>query len=552
MNPAIAEQNRTRAVLVAGLLALLVLSWFYLLGHRGLFNPDEGRYAEIPREMLESGNWLVPRLNGLVYIEKPPLQYWATAATYAVFGVSEWSARFYMGLCAFLTILMTAALAHRLWGSAAAWRAGIMLGSSFLLVLMAHELTLDTSLTFYTTLTIAAFCLAQDERTSPTARRHWMWLTWAGAAGAFLTKGLVALVLPAFTLLAYSLLQRHWSIWKRLHIASGLPLFLLLTLPWMVLMQRALPQFFDFFVVREHFERYLTMISNRYEPWWFFIPVFLVGVMPWAVPATRALIGGWRATRAPGAFNVRRLLWIWAAVVFLFFSASDSKLVPYILPMFPAVAVLMATAEEKRLSRDLRFTGGMLVTLGVLLCVAALLLQRLLAGSPRAVYFLELRPTLYVTALVAVLGGSLALRSRSGSLGLTAIVGLTGYLWAAGFLWGARVVQPVYSGAGLAAQLPAELYQGVPMFSVRTYDQTLPFYLRRTMTMVEEEGELMFGLQLEPQKGLKDLAAFEAEWQNAPQALAVVEPRTYKVLTEHGVPMVVRARDLKRLIVSRQ
>ena len=212
-----------------------------------------------------------------------------------------WAARLYTGLCGLLTVLITAALARRLWGNAAGWRAGFMSGSSLLLVLMGHQLTLDMSLTFYTTLTLAAFCIAQDSRTSPAARRYWMWLVWAAAAGAFLTKGLIALVLPGIALFAYSLLQRDWTIWRRLSLASGLPLFLLLALPWMVLMQRALPQFFDFFVVREHFQRYLTLISDRYEPWWFFIAILAGGSMPWLIPTVRALLGGWRASAAPGA-----------------------------------------------------------------------------------------------------------------------------------------------------------------------------------------------------------------------------------------------------------
>ena len=270
MTSATIQVQRRRIALLAVLLAF-TLSWLVLLGHRALFNPDEGRYAEIPREMFESGNWLVPRLNDLVYIEKPPLQYWATAASYAVFGTSDWSARFYTGLCGLLTVLISAGLAWRIWGPATAWRAGIMSGSSLLIVLMAHQLTLDMSLTFFTTLMLAAFCIAHDSRTADSRRRHWMWLAWAAAAGAYLTKGLVALVLPALTLLAYSIVQRQWSIWRQLSIASGLTFFLLLTLPWMLLMQREVPQFFDFFIVREHFARYLTMVSDRYEPWWFFL-----------------------------------------------------------------------------------------------------------------------------------------------------------------------------------------------------------------------------------------------------------------------------------------
>jgi 4-amino-4-deoxy-L-arabinose transferase-like glycosyltransferase len=548
-NSTVRLQSRHLALLAA--LLAITLSWFILLGYRALFNPDEGRYAEIPREMLVSGNWLVPRLNDLIYIEKPPLQYWATAVSYALFGPSEWSARLYTGLCGFLTVLISAGLAWRLWGPTTAWRAGIMSASSLLIVLMAHQLTLDMSLTFFTTLMLAAFCIAHDSRTVDSRRRHWMWLAWAAAAGAFLTKGLVALILPALTLLAYSIVQRQWSIWRQLSIARGLTLFLLLVLPWMLLMQRAVPQFFDFFIVREHFARYLTMVSNRYEPWWFFLAILVGGSLPWTIPTVRALLTGWRRSTTEERFDVRRFLWIWSVSVLVFFSASDSKLVPYILPMFPSVALLMATIEETQLRRDLRQTSVLLLVIGTTFLALAVLLPRLVPASPRGELFFDLRPVLFVDAVIALIGGVLATRD-GGSLRLAAIVGATGYLCAAALLWGARAVETVYSGESLATQLPPALYQNVPMFSVRTYDQSLPFYLRRTLTLVDEKGELAFGVQFEPHKGIPSLENFESQWQDLPQALAVVEPKTYALLQQHGVPMVVRARDLRRLIVSRQ
>ena len=172
--------------------------------------------------------------------------------------------------------------------------------------------------------------------------------------------------------------------------------------------------------------------------------------------------------------------------------------------------------------------------------------------SPRGAEFMDLRPVLFAVAAMALIGGAMATRNRAQSLRLTAIVGVTGYLCTASLLWGARAVNEVYSGESLAAQIPRAVCASAPMFSVRTYDQSLPFYLQRTMTMVDEQGELIFGLELEPHKGIPTLEAFESRWRELPQAFAVVEPKTYALLQEHELPMVVRARDLHRLIVSRQ
>lgn len=527
-------------------LALIAASWIALCGFRSLFNPDEGRYAEIPREMLATGNWVVPHLDGLAYIEKPPLQYWATAVCYEVLGESVWSARLYTGLCGLATVLVTMLLARRLWGTAAAWRSGIVLASSMLVLIMSHQLTLDMSLTLYMTLTLAAFCIAQDPRAAPSARRGWMLLAWASAAAAFLTKGLIAGVLPVLTLIAYSVLHRDASPWRRLHPLAGLALFLALTLPWLVLIQHRLPSFFDFFFVREHFERYLTPVEQRYQPWWFFGEVLAAGSLPWLLPALRALLTGWRAREAPGQFDARRLLWVWSLVVLAFFSASDSKLIPYILPMFPAVALLIGTAEERRLAADLRATGVALALLGLALAVGDALLPRVLHVAATAPYFLGIRAPLALIALAALAGGAAAAVRPC-----AAIIGAVGYVSFAGVFWAACLLAPLYSGAPLAEQLSPALREAPDLYSVRMYDQSLTFYLRRTATLVDYRGELDFGLRRAPARAIDSLGAFEPRWRAGGQALAVLSPRTYGTLAADGLPMIVRARTPKELIVSR-
>ena len=540
-----ADARRTPAPVAIAL--LWALSWFALLGVRPLFNPDEGRYAEIPREMLASGNWLVPHLNNLVYLEKPPLQYWATAVSFELFGTDVWAARFYTGLCALLTVLVSAALARRLWGASAARRAAIMLASMLGMIVIGQQLTLDMSLTFLLTLTVTAFCVAQDAAMRDARRRHWMLVAWASAGGAFLTKGLIALVLPALALSAYSLLYRHWKPWRRLSILPGFALFALITVPWCVLMQRAVPQFFEFFFIREHFQRFLTRIEDRYEPVWFFIPVLVAGSIPWILPAARALGGAWRRQDPQASFEPRAFLWVWAVVVFVFFSMSDSKLIPYILPLLPALALLMASAPADCLRRDLARTSTGYIAAGVLLVVAAGILPQLLRDPARAPYFGELQVPFLAIGLIAIGGGWIA-RGREEP---AAALGVTAYLCFMILLVGARALAPLYSGASLAAQIRHAIMPATQLYAVRTYDQTLPFYLGRTMTLVETRGELDFGLRLEPDKGVATLAAFVARWSADPQALAVMEPDTYALLRAQGLPMVVRASSPGRLIVSR-
>ncbi|MGH8217597.1 MAG: phospholipid carrier-dependent glycosyltransferase [Steroidobacteraceae bacterium] len=548
----------SRRVCVGAALAIIAASWIALCGFRGLYNPDEGRYAEIPREMLAAGNWVIPHLDGLIYIEKPPLQYWATALAYEVFGQSEWSARLYTALAGLATVLVTAWLARRLWGAAAAWRSGIVLGSSLMVLLMSHQVTLDMGLTFYMTLTLAAFCIAQRDETPLARRRGWMALAWASAAGAFLTKGLEAGAIPVLVLIVYSLIQRDRKPWARLYPLTGLAVFLALAGPWFWLIQKRLPPFFDFFIIREHFERYLTPIEQRYKPWWFFSMILALGSLPWILPSVRALVTGWRAREPGGHFDARRLLWVWCIVVLVFFSASDSKLIPYILPLFPALALLIGSAEEGRLAADLRATALGLAVAGIVLVLGAALsgplVSHLVREPSEVPYFLGTRgPVLWIGAACLV-GGILARFlgwRRGGSLPLTATIGAAAYVAFFGVVWAARVLVPLYSGAPLVAQLPQAL-RGIPaLYGVRMYDQSLPFYLKRTVTLVEYRGELDFGLTLEPHKGIDTLAAFEPRWRAGRQALAVMSPGTFGVLAHDGLPMVVRARTPKELIVSR-
>jgi 4-amino-4-deoxy-L-arabinose transferase-like glycosyltransferase len=190
-----------------GLAGFLSLVWLATLASRPLFNPDEGRYAEIPREMQSGGDWVIPHLNGLDYIEKPPLQYWATAAAYQVLGVSEFSARLYTALTALATIALIGFLAARLWGAGAGWRAAAVLSGMFMFVVLGQLMTLDMSLTFWMAASLTGFLLAQQAQ---SGERRWMLFAWAAAALGVMTKGLVAAAIPAAALVIYSLWMRDF------------------------------------------------------------------------------------------------------------------------------------------------------------------------------------------------------------------------------------------------------------------------------------------------------------------------------------------------------
>ncbi len=214
-----------------------------------------------------------------------------------------------------------------------------MLGSSLLFFLLGHQLTLDMSLTLFMTLTFIGFCNAQG-----VGRwRGWMLLSWAGMGRRVHDQGADRGVLPIFALSVYSVLRRDFAPWRRLLLVRGALLFAVLGAPWLLLIQHRLPQFLQFFFVREPLP---TLSDEDRGP----LPALVVlhsgadgGILPWLLPALRCVCTDWRAGSAQPGFDIRRFAWVWCAVVFGFFSASDSKLIPYILPLFPALVLLMAT-----------------------------------------------------------------------------------------------------------------------------------------------------------------------------------------------------------------
>jgi 4-amino-4-deoxy-L-arabinose transferase-like glycosyltransferase len=553
----LSEDPGTRAHrLYWGLAGLLCLVWLATLAGRPLFNPDEARYAEIPREMLSGGDWVIPHLNGLDYIEKPPLQYWATAASYGLLGVSEFSARLYTALTALATIALIGFLAARLSGNGAGWRAAAVLSGMFMFVVLGQLMTLDMSLTFWMSASLAAFLLAQQAqraRQAPqaqSAERGWMLFAWLAAALGVLTKGLVAAAIPAAVLVIYSVCMRDYSPWRKLHLAWGLPLFLAVTVPWHWLAAQRLNDFLEFFLVREHFARYLTPIADRHEPWWFFGWVFLAGTVPWTVPALRVLVTGWRTPR--GQFSPTVFLWIWVVFICVFFSISDSKLMPYILPAMPALAVLIGTQSLPTLKRDLLMTSILTTGAALALGVASFALPQLIRDSPGRPYFLLLaKPVREVAVLLLVSGLFVWVQKVRNVTRAAAVLGVGWCLAVLLLVRAATLVAPIYSGIDLAAAVPAA-DRLAPLYSVRTYDQSLTFYLRRTVMLVGYRGELDYGLRKAPDREIPDVDGFLTAWNAQSTAYAVMDKRTFDSFKERGVPMHTVGQNVGEVMVSRQ
>src|SRR5580698_5745943 len=528
---------------------LLGLAWFATLPLRPLLDPDEGRYAEIPREMLVSGDWVTPRFNDLKYFEKPPLQYWATAATYEVAGVHPWSSRLWGVGLAFACLPLVYAWTRRFYGAGSALAALVALAVSPYFVVVGHLNLLDQAFTFWLTAAVLAFSYAQLQ--SGRAERNGMLLAWACAALAVLSKGIVVGVLAGGALMVYSLLERDARVWRRLHALPGLALFLLIAAPWFVLVTLRNPSFPGFFFVHEHFARFLTTVHQRVEPWWFFLPLLLLAVLPWVAAAWHSL--GARSlerARTPGSgsaqFKPLKFLLIFCAVTLLFFSASGSKLAPYILPMVPLLAVLAGVyaPDPVALARRAARLGAALVVI----VAAGLVVYCLRRNSfvPQGVLSWCAAGALTAVAALLVEAFGSPLKPLRAPLA-TALAGMLAWQF---LLCGFSLMPPARSAAQLVSSVRPFIDAAMPLYSVGQYRETLSPYLWRTLVLAGYEGELEFGLTQEPAKRMTT-EQFAQAWSSGGAAVAFFEPDVWDTWRRRGLPGRVIAADYHTVAVSR-
>lgn len=349
------------------LAVVLGIPFLQYLGGIPLIDPDEGRYAEIPREMLERGDMITPMLNYVKYFEKPPLLYWINAASLKLFGLNEFAARLPSALCGLLTTLATYVVARRLYGRRTALLSAVILATSIGFVLQSRIILTDMLLTFCLTGALGAFIIAAQREGKRSQELPWL-LFYLFCALATLTKGLIGIVFPGGIVFWYLLLSKRWLLMREMHLVSGTLLFLAVAAPWFVLVSLRNPEFARFFFIHEHFERFTSTVHGRYQPVWFFIPVLLATMLPWSCFIPSAVARAWR-NRHHEEGKGGLFLVVWTAVIFLFFSKSHSKLIPYILPIFPPLAILIASRFDAFLEghgREFKFAGlltGIFLTL---------------------------------------------------------------------------------------------------------------------------------------------------------------------------------------------
>ena len=529
------------------------LLWFGSLDYRHLIPSDEGRYAEIAREMVVSGDWISPRYHDYKYFYKPPLQLWATAIAFDWFGIGEWQARLWTALTGFLTILFVGFTSARLDSPRTGWIAAVVLAASPMWVIAGHVNSLDMALSAFLAGALCALLLAQTSK-DKKAVGGWMLLCWAFMALATLSKGLIGAALPTLVLIAYSVTAWDWRIWSRLYIIRGLLLFFVITAPWFILISIRNPEFLEFFFIHEHFERFTQDVHRRSGPIYFFLPLLVVGFLPFLFQLPGSLALAWKSRQ--GNFSAAWMMACWFLIIFAFFSVSRSKLPGYIIPIFPALAMLVGRYLDRQL--------GQTNTLSIpwILQTACFTILGFIGFFFLSFVGVQARPdeitayadyTQWIAVALVILiffsavaawqarrNGIASIASLAIGFFLTSIVAGTGH----------ETLGRAVSGVDLAERVRNQIPADSPIYSVRILDHTVPFYLGRTMIMVEFPDELAFGVKQEPERWAPTLNDFIERWKSQPNAYAFMVPEQYAELERMGLPMEIVDRDTRRIIVK--
>jgi len=519
---------------------------------RPLANPDEGRYSEISREMAENGDWITPRLNGIKYFEKPPLQYWATAIAFKLFGENQYAARLYIALAGFATIALVGFFARRLWNIDLAVASMMALLCSPYFMALGGIVTLDMGLTLWTTAALFAFLGAEHARERPATQRRWMLCAWAAMALAVLSKGLVGIVFSGAAVLIVMALRRDWRVLDRLHLVAGLAIFFAIAAPWFVLVSMRNEEFAQFFFLHEHFARFLTRAHRRVEPWWYFLPMIVCGFLPWMFAMPAAVVSAWREERGQ-AFQPLRAVVLWCAFVVLFFSASGSKLPTYILPAFPPLALVLGRYLMRAPEKRLALWSALAIPVGLGLLVAAWRVADSAKDDWTRAMYVQAQPWAIAAAFVLLAGmiGTTLFLLRGRRWHALAVAALAGIIVIDCGEEAYEELTPRQSSIELAEKMKPHIGPATKLYFVGTYEQSLPFYLRRTVPLWDYEDEFETGQKAEAGLDKRGLEEFPWEWSRQADALAIMQPRVYEKLKDWGTPMTVLSADPKRILVRK-
>lgn len=316
-----------------------------------MFTPDEGRYAEIAREMAASKNIITPTLNGLPFLDKPILYYWLQSIAICLFGIKEWAIRLFPMLFGVIGAISTYCFGRMLYDRTTGLIASFILITSPLYYVSAHYANLDLEVAVLISLSLMFFMMGIHKKNS--LGLLFFFISYSISALAILTKGLIGIAIPMMVVGIWMISLNQWREFKRIHLLKGLMLIAAMTLPWFVLVQKENPDFFHYFFITQHVKRFVSAEHfNNTSNIWFYGPVIVLGFFPWSIYLFHAIH---HSIKDKENYKIAFFLLIWAGSIFIFFSIPKSKIATYILPLFPALSLLAARYLSSEIKNNLAF-----------------------------------------------------------------------------------------------------------------------------------------------------------------------------------------------------
>lgn len=491
-----------------GLLLLLAMAMIgAFLGSHVLLTPDEARYTEVAREMLVQHNYVTPMVDGVFFLDKPALFYWLQASSLKLFGVNEWAVRLWPALFGVFGVLLTYVAGRKLYNRRTGLISAIVLLCCPLYFFAAHYVNMDLEVAVLVSGALYCYLIGMLKLTS-SHRALWLYAAYAFAGLAMLTKGMLGLAFPMMVIGAWILCLNQWRYLRQMRLLSGLCLSLAIVLPWFILVQLANPSFFHYFFVTQQFSRFLTHGFNNQAPIWFYLPVVLVGMLPWTLFLGQGMIQQLKCLSKNHPDRDKSLyLLLWPLLIFIFFSIPSSKIVGYILPVIPPLALIaghwIATQWEQP-SKSLRISY-------LVFSIAALLLSLgiiVLCSNPKLAQFQPLFPYFYGVAAVLSIAAVVVLCVRKAILKFAYTAGAT--LLACVIIIAAMAKVPLESVKPFVPVVRQHITADTEVVSYQHFYQDLPMYLQRRITIVSDwdnpnivkhdnwRRELYYGIQANP------------------------------------------------------
>lgn len=492
-----------------GLLLLFIMIYLFPLDNRPLAIPDETRYASIPYEMLLSGDWVTPHLNGLRYFEKPPLGYWLNAMSLAVFGENNFAVRFPSAVAAGLTTLLVYLFTAKIMVSRrTALIAAFIYMTFFEVYAIGVYSTLDGMLTFFLTAGIISFYLGSHEQGKGKNKRVTAWLYWIvsgiSLGLAFLTKGFLALAIPVIVLLPWLIWHRHWH----LLFVKGSTVVLIavmVALPWGIIIHLREADFWHYFFWIEHIKRFTADNAQHKAPFFYFLMYLPIVAFPWISLLPAAFKGLKKDKKQTGsntrviATETRHILWLWLIIPLLFFSASSGKLITYILPCFPPLAILTAVGLSQYLAQQNTrlFSWGVLFNLLLLALLLTVIVISQLVDVGFSVYQQgeSLKFMILLSGLLTgIISGIIAYRSTSTDIRLLMAALMIAPVIALMHFAVPDISKESKSPGTFISQFREGIDSNTIIISDSAMLRALNWYLKRDDVYIVAKGEVAYGL----------------------------------------------------------